>query len=550
MAYNHEWPYADVQRFNTDWIIQTIKDLVQQMKDFTGYNEITFADPVEWDASTYYKRFTIVLYSDGNSYISKTDVPIGIPPTEAQYWSKIGDYNAQIEQLNEKVAYITPDLFAGTDAQKLQAAIDYALAHNLPTIVINRVYDVTGETLYINKGIRIEDEFSEYSRDRLNFVGLGTAEIQKKDAGFMFSADSQSGDIGFQNITFKCEPVDEEDRTTNKNMYVFDCNKLIRLNVINCVFEWVGAVYYQTGPTSSGNMQTVVSIGNLYSKFHYVMKCNQCWDVKFIGDTVEAGITMVEPDNINSVLRDVKVSHCCIEDNFTGPALNFHCTTLGASITDNYFEANLGHIIADRYFTGVITGNMFHGRGLINASEVIKCIAIALNNNDVLIDGNMATAENDANTILIYWVTDSPYYTASYKLLGAFQTEGTTPITNVAGSVIQRKTIAGLITTNYKDITSEVQDVYGAITGGKIEYIEHNSIKRIVFTNVTTNAAIAAGVFTTENNVLYPYSGKTANAIIADSDANKVGKVFMNTDGSFGIRTNVAGTYNGTLIYN
>ena len=61
MAYNHEWPYSDLERFNADWLINTVKELIKQMQDFTAYNEITFADPINWDASAYYKRFISVV---------------------------------------------------------------------------------------------------------------------------------------------------------------------------------------------------------------------------------------------------------------------------------------------------------------------------------------------------------------------------------------------------------------------------------------------------------------------------------------------------------
>ena len=137
MAYDHEWPYSSLERANIDWAINTVKKLEKEMKEFTGYNQIVFADPIDWSATTYYKRFTIVLYTDGCSYISKVDVPVGIPPADDRYWAKIADYNAQVEQLRlaveylqKGVDYVTPEQYGAVgdgvtdDYEALQAAIN------------------------------------------------------------------------------------------------------------------------------------------------------------------------------------------------------------------------------------------------------------------------------------------------------------------------------------------------------------------------------------------------------------------------------------------
>ena len=59
------------------------------------------ADPVEWNANREYEHLTIVMYN-GDSYISKQDVPKGAQITNTRYWLKTNNYNAQVNQAIEK----------------------------------------------------------------------------------------------------------------------------------------------------------------------------------------------------------------------------------------------------------------------------------------------------------------------------------------------------------------------------------------------------------------------------------------------------------------
>ena len=56
----------------------------------------------EYSNSKAYEPLTIVQYL-GNSYTSKTYVPIGVTPTNETYWVLTGNFNAQISQLQETV---------------------------------------------------------------------------------------------------------------------------------------------------------------------------------------------------------------------------------------------------------------------------------------------------------------------------------------------------------------------------------------------------------------------------------------------------------------
>lgn len=57
----------------------------------------------EWDNTKKYEPLIIVTYQ-GNSYTSKTYVPIGGDINDGRYWALTGNYNAQVEAYREEVA--------------------------------------------------------------------------------------------------------------------------------------------------------------------------------------------------------------------------------------------------------------------------------------------------------------------------------------------------------------------------------------------------------------------------------------------------------------
>lgn len=63
----------------------------------------------EWDNSIQYEPLTIVLYQ-GNSYTSKTFVPVGVDINNGTYWANTGNYNAQVEVYRQEVEALKEDV--------------------------------------------------------------------------------------------------------------------------------------------------------------------------------------------------------------------------------------------------------------------------------------------------------------------------------------------------------------------------------------------------------------------------------------------------------
>lgn len=70
---------------------------------YTGMRYVpVFADPAEWSSANSYEPLEIVIH-EGNSYTSKTFVPVGIDISNEDFWALTGNYNAQVEQYRQEV---------------------------------------------------------------------------------------------------------------------------------------------------------------------------------------------------------------------------------------------------------------------------------------------------------------------------------------------------------------------------------------------------------------------------------------------------------------
>ena len=79
---------------------------------YTGARYVPlFADPAQWDNTKTYEPLTIVL-NEGNSYTSKTFVPIGIDINNTDFWAQTGNYNAQVEAYRQEVVQVKEDVSA------------------------------------------------------------------------------------------------------------------------------------------------------------------------------------------------------------------------------------------------------------------------------------------------------------------------------------------------------------------------------------------------------------------------------------------------------
>lgn len=111
MAFFSEFPHTRTYDSDLGWIIARMKQLINDIDTFTSFNTIKFADNPIWNIENAYEANTLVLdrfTEDGVTneitYVSKKAVPRGVDISNTEYWMKISDYNAGLDEIRRMIA--------------------------------------------------------------------------------------------------------------------------------------------------------------------------------------------------------------------------------------------------------------------------------------------------------------------------------------------------------------------------------------------------------------------------------------------------------------
>lgn len=149
----------------------------------TGVNKYTGLRYVpkfmgQWDNTQAYEPLMIVQYQ-GNSYTSKTYVPIGVLITNETYWAITGNYNAQVEQYRQEVV---------------------ALANNVAKNE-NDITDIFTELDIINADVDKLNKF--FLQKPVNIVNAGADPTGIEDASPIINNLLQTSDVYIPEGQFK-----------------------------------------------------------------------------------------------------------------------------------------------------------------------------------------------------------------------------------------------------------------------------------------------------------------------------------------------------------
>lgn len=273
--------------------------------------------------------------------------------------------------------------FSGeSNADRLQAAIDYCINNNYPTITIDEEIDLTGhKPITINKA-------SQSPRYAIRLIGSSNALITKFDEGYMFTSLGEAvGDFYIENISFRSE--------RGRNTKVYDCNrKIIRIFSSNNNYHSIDYVFYN----DEKFVQSIYSLNDEFMYIGTVFYINYGYDIKCIKCLCEDGENFFVDNNSGQVTIDLTIQNSCIE-GLSGSVVQIAGAAL-LNITANYFEYNENNIVINRY--GVeqlnITDNIF----TINQTDGIQRCAIELPllNNNSNISGNSIGGKGNNNLFL------------------------------------------------------------------------------------------------------------------------------------------------------
>lgn len=100
-VFGENFPYTNFHDLNLDWIIKQMVELSKKVDNaLKGY--ITVADPIQWNITSQYPAYTIVLDND-NAYLSTQAVPYGIDISNSDYWQPIFDLSEIFKALKDSI---------------------------------------------------------------------------------------------------------------------------------------------------------------------------------------------------------------------------------------------------------------------------------------------------------------------------------------------------------------------------------------------------------------------------------------------------------------
>lgn len=276
---------------------------------------------------------------------------------------KINGLSSQLEHIEKyKLDIVTPKMFEGSDINKVQLAINLAVETG-KKLILDRVYDITGGQLKINKG-----ETGQLAKRYPTYIEGGG--LKKLDAGFIFTSDLVStSDIYINNVFFESQ--------SGVGCKVYDLDKLIRIHSTNCQYSKIDTI-------------AITSSVDGYSQ-----------SCRFIGDTITSGVGYAFVFN---GVYDTVIDNVLIEQRDSGILFNssgYHGASYGLTITNSAIEGltgtairlkgSLNTKISNCYFEGNKVGHIVIEEGSYNEVLTIENCGLygsVTNKCDTLIKAN------------------------------------------------------------------------------------------------------------------------------------------------------------------
>lgn len=187
--FNNEYPYTNIHEINLDWVIKNVEEIRALVDKFIiNYEQITFADPINWDYPVAYPMHTIVLDQAYNAYLSKQDVPSYTQLNNSDYWLQIGDFFQYIEKALSNLAFNE-----GTETAASKSYAAGELLVNNDILYRTMVQMPAGTTFVIDSNIEqvtVESLLNDLKTDLSTDIAANTSAINANAAAIQTNADN------------------------------------------------------------------------------------------------------------------------------------------------------------------------------------------------------------------------------------------------------------------------------------------------------------------------------------------------------------------------
>ena len=278
------------------------------------------------------RRGTAAEWDTANPVLSAGEPGVDLTTGDLRLGDGVSTWANLPSQLNKRAkgTTITPDDFPGTDHAKLQAAVNHCTANGYPTIVLDRMLNLTGAA-----AISVDKTPSWSVRDSVTFEGTGGG-IIKHDAGVVFTSGTENtGDLTFRGVKFVS--------TAGAGAVLMDCDKLLRCFFLNNEYrDWdtIARQIVNGRWAQSMRFHSEKIIGGAGPAFLFRESIDCTFDDILCEDRL-AGTNGAFFHNSEAMAvianRNLRISNCCIE-NISGIPIKVGMS-YGCVFQSNYFEA-------------------------------------------------------------------------------------------------------------------------------------------------------------------------------------------------------------------
>ena len=337
----NQYPYMNLNDFNLDYILKTLKLLSERLENFIALNTIKYANPIQWNITKQYEANTVVIdANDGTAYLSVKPVPTGVAITNTGYWTTI--FTLDLISANQNLTIRNDG--GNTLATFASAVDDWLISNNIlykviRPIAVNEAY-VNGYNL---TRFTVEMFIREYITNIQNMIG-DLDDLSTSDKSNIVNAINSVYNIAH---ALEIAVGDIADlKTMNQNDLVTAINETINNYVTPQMF---GAVADGTTDDSDAiqaafdyAIDNHVNVYFPYGVYYVTKPCEIVYETSQIGNLKQAGIK-IYGESVEGYFLNKVAPTILTDENFVNANRGaFHFKGLmGLTVCGLHFKSNL-----------------------------------------------------------------------------------------------------------------------------------------------------------------------------------------------------------------